>query len=48
MGMSEDFEVAVEEGATAVRVGRALWGAPAPNSAVAAPPGPRTVPDPRS
>ena len=27
---------------------RALWGAPAPNSAVAAPPGTRTVPDPRS
>lgn len=26
MGMSEDFEVAVEEGATMVRVGRALFG----------------------
>lgn len=26
MGMSEDFEVAVEEGATIVRVGRALFG----------------------
>jgi hypothetical protein len=26
MGMSDDFEVAVEEGATAVRVGRALFG----------------------
>ncbi len=26
MGMSEDFEVAVEEGATLVRVGRALFG----------------------
>ena len=26
MGMSEDFEVAVEEGATVVRVGRALFG----------------------
>jgi pyridoxal phosphate enzyme (YggS family) len=27
MGMSDDFEVAVEEGATVVRVGRALFGA---------------------
>jgi len=27
MGMSEDYEVAVEEGATMVRVGRALFGA---------------------
>jgi pyridoxal phosphate enzyme (YggS family) len=27
MGMSDDFEVAVEEGATLVRVGRALFGA---------------------
>src|SRR5438105_2924284 len=26
MGMSEDFEVAVEEGATIVRVGRAIFG----------------------
>jgi hypothetical protein len=26
MGMSEDFEVAIEEGATVVRVGRALFG----------------------
>jgi hypothetical protein len=26
MGMSDDFEVAVEEGATTVRVGRALFG----------------------
>ncbi len=26
MGMSDDFEVAVEEGATAVRIGRALFG----------------------
>jgi hypothetical protein len=26
MGMSADFEVAVEEGATIVRVGRALFG----------------------
>ena len=27
MGMSGDFEIAVEEGATMVRVGRALFGA---------------------
>jgi uncharacterized pyridoxal phosphate-containing UPF0001 family protein len=27
MGMSDDFEVAIEEGATIVRVGRALFGA---------------------
>jgi PLP dependent protein len=26
MGMSDDFEVAVEEGATVVRLGRALFG----------------------
>ncbi|MCI0346857.1 MAG: YggS family pyridoxal phosphate-dependent enzyme, partial [Chloroflexi bacterium] len=26
MGMSDDFEVAVEEGATIVRLGRALFG----------------------
>ena len=26
MGMSEDFEVAIEEGATHVRVGTALFG----------------------
>jgi uncharacterized pyridoxal phosphate-containing UPF0001 family protein len=26
MGMSDDFEVAIEEGATMVRVGRALFG----------------------
>jgi uncharacterized pyridoxal phosphate-containing UPF0001 family protein len=31
MGMSDDFEVAIEEGATIVRVGRALFGErPAP------------------
>jgi pyridoxal phosphate enzyme (YggS family) len=30
MGMSEDFEVAVEEGATMVRLGRALFGDRAP------------------
>ena len=27
MGMTDDFEVAVEEGATIVRIGRALFGA---------------------
>jgi len=37
MGMSDDFEQAVEEGATLVRIGRALFGprpprAPAPPS----------------
>jgi len=26
MGMTEDFEVAVEEGATMIRIGRALFG----------------------
>jgi uncharacterized pyridoxal phosphate-containing UPF0001 family protein len=26
MGMTDDFEIAVEEGATMVRVGRALFG----------------------
>jgi uncharacterized pyridoxal phosphate-containing UPF0001 family protein len=26
MGMSDDFEIAVEEGATMVRVGRAIFG----------------------
>ena len=31
MGMSEDFEVAVEEGATMVRLGRAIFGAPVQN-----------------
>jgi uncharacterized pyridoxal phosphate-containing UPF0001 family protein len=25
MGMSDDFEVAIKEGATIVRVGSALW-----------------------
>ncbi len=36
MGMSEDFEVAVEEGSTIVRVGRALFGSrPAPMGAPA-------------
>lgn len=27
MGMTHDFEVAVEEGATLVRLGTAIWGA---------------------
>jgi pyridoxal phosphate enzyme (YggS family) len=36
MGMTDDFEVAVEEGATIVRVGRALFGSrPSPGSAPA-------------
>jgi uncharacterized pyridoxal phosphate-containing UPF0001 family protein len=26
MGMSDDFEIAIEEGATIVRVGRAIFG----------------------
>ena len=26
MGMTDDFEIAIEEGATIVRVGRALFG----------------------
>jgi uncharacterized pyridoxal phosphate-containing UPF0001 family protein len=30
MGMSEDFEVAIEEGATIVRIGTALFGPRAP------------------
>ena len=34
MGMSDDYEVAVEEGATLVRVGRALFGERPPHSAV--------------
>jgi uncharacterized pyridoxal phosphate-containing UPF0001 family protein len=27
MGMTDDFEVAIEEGATIIRVGRAIFGA---------------------
>jgi len=27
MGMSDDFEIAIEEGATLVRIGRAIFGA---------------------
>jgi PLP dependent protein len=34
MGMSGDFEVAVEEGATMVRVGTAIFGARPPKAAV--------------
>ena len=30
MGMTDDFEVAVEEGATFVRIGRAIFGAREP------------------
>jgi PLP dependent protein len=32
MGMSHDFEVAIEEGATLVRVGTAIFGARGPTS----------------
>ncbi len=35
MGMSDDFEVAIEEGATLVRVGTAIFGAREPQSAPA-------------
>jgi pyridoxal phosphate enzyme (YggS family) len=48
MGMSDDYEVAVEEGATIVRVGRALWRGLVPDSAVATTGGPRTVGPPRT
>ncbi|MBI1725664.1 MAG: alanine racemase, partial [Candidatus Rokubacteria bacterium] len=34
MGMSGDFEVAIEEGATMVRVGTAIFGPRAPRAAV--------------
>lgn len=34
MGMSDDFEVAIEEGATIVRVGRAIFGARSPAQAL--------------
>ena len=47
MGMSEDYAVAVEEGATVVRVGRALFGErPAPGPSIAQGPlrGPRDAP----
>jgi hypothetical protein len=27
MGMTDDFEIAIEEGATIVRIGRAIFGA---------------------
>jgi pyridoxal phosphate enzyme (YggS family) len=36
MGMSDDFEVAVEEGATMVRLGRALFGERPPRAAIGA------------
>jgi uncharacterized pyridoxal phosphate-containing UPF0001 family protein len=32
MGMSHDFEIAIEEGATQVRVGTALFGKRAPQN----------------
>ncbi len=34
MGMSDDFEVAVEEGATLIRVGRAIFGERAPQPSI--------------
>jgi uncharacterized pyridoxal phosphate-containing UPF0001 family protein len=34
MGMSDDFEIAVEEGATMVRIGRALVAGAAPHGQV--------------
>jgi uncharacterized pyridoxal phosphate-containing UPF0001 family protein len=35
MGMSQDFEIAIEEGATMVRVGTAIFGhRPAPGASV--------------
>jgi pyridoxal phosphate enzyme (YggS family) len=37
MGMSADFEVAIEEGATMVRVGTAIFGARSPRAAGASP-----------
>ena len=41
MGMTADFEVAVEEGATLIRVGTALFGPPGPG-----PPAGRAAPSP--
>ncbi|MBI1847453.1 MAG: YggS family pyridoxal phosphate-dependent enzyme [Candidatus Rokubacteria bacterium] len=38
MGMSADFEVAIEEGATMVRVGTAIFGARPPRASVTDPP----------
>ncbi|HEY7698025.1 MAG TPA: YggS family pyridoxal phosphate-dependent enzyme, partial [Vicinamibacteria bacterium] len=40
MGMSHDFEVAIEEGATFIRVGTALFGPRLPESAKSTGPGP--------
>jgi hypothetical protein len=37
MGMSGDFEVAIEEGATMVRVGTAIFGPRAPRAGTADP-----------
>ncbi len=37
MGMSQDFEVAIDEGATIVRVGTAIFGARTPPAAIPAP-----------
>ena len=40
MGMSHDFEVAIEEGATIVRVGTAIFGARSPASSLTLQPHP--------
>lgn len=48
MGMSEDYEVAVEEGATVVRVGRAVWRGVGPESPETAGDRPRTLDRPRT
>jgi PLP dependent protein len=45
MGMSHDFEVAIEEGSTCVRIGTALFGA-RPKPPAAPPPNPPTEPRP--
>ncbi|MCC7137653.1 MAG: YggS family pyridoxal phosphate-dependent enzyme [Planctomycetes bacterium] len=48
MGMSDDFEVAVEEGATVVRVGRAVWAGVGPDSPATPGARPRTLDRPRT
>jgi hypothetical protein len=48
MGMSDDFEVAIEEGATLVRIGSALFGARPKNSQPSAVELPASAPDTES
>lgn len=43
MGMSNDFEVAVEEGATIVRIGRAVWDGVSPGATLDGPQAARTL-----